>query len=177
MSGDVLVSGGSDGVIRIWNLNDFTCVERYAAHDNSVSSLCYEAGRIISGGTDGRVRIWESSTGHIRDLASRFEAVWCVTAKDERVVALASRDQHIYMELMSFVPPLDVENYDGGSLDVSKPSELLQSSVPPVPPPPPPPSDLKLDPYVDPKDSSVLAHDHSTGSLSTGEDGAMDLSN
>lgn len=195
MSGDVLVSGGSDGVIRIWNLSDYTCIERYAAHDNSVSSLCYDGGRIVSGGTDGKVRIWESSTGHIRDLSSKFEAVWCVATKDERLVVLASKDQQIHMELLSFVPPVEkYESEDDVNAKVQRSnivsSELSHSEVTFIPntlshelpshlPPPPPPStSIIMDHYVDPKDSSSAAvHGYSSGSSSREDTAAMDLSN
>lgn len=175
MKDDVLVSGGSDGVIRIWDLKSYTCVERYAAHDNSVSSLCFEDGRIVSGGTDGKVRIWESNNGHIRDLAGQFETVWCVAAKDEKLVILASKNQHIYMELMSFTPP--AEKYEQSSTEFI-PNEGLMLS------PNGSSSDVKLDNYIDPKDSldPKDPHDllHTTRHLRSsvlGDDVAMDLSN
>ncbi|CAN6649725.1 hypothetical protein TRVA0_024S00320 [Trichomonascus vanleenenianus] len=113
MKDKVLVSGGSDGAVRVWDLNTYTCVHRFAAHDNSVTSLQFDENRIVSGGSDGRVRVWDMTTGRaIRDLSSQFDSVWRVAFKDEKVAILASKNNKIYMELISFTPPKDMVEQD-----------------------------------------------------------------
>ncbi|KAF5122772.1 hypothetical protein DV452_000536 [Geotrichum candidum] len=109
MKDDILVSGGSDGALRVWDLKEYKCVHRLAAHDNSVTSLQFDENRIVSGGSDGKVRVWDLQTGlHIRDLSSPFDSVWRVAFKDEKVAILASRNNRIHMELTSFSPPREI---------------------------------------------------------------------
>ncbi|ANB11049.1 SCF ubiquitin ligase complex subunit CDC4 [Sugiyamaella lignohabitans] len=108
MKGNILVSGGSDGAIRVWDLENYTCLQRFTAHDNSVTTLQFDEERIVSGGSDGKVEVWELATGkHIRSLSGPFDAVWRVAFKDEKIAILASRQNMIHMELMSFTPTVD----------------------------------------------------------------------
>src|SRR5271169_5756505 len=59
MRGDTLVTGGSDGSVRVWSLTEHHAIHRLAAHDNSVTSLQFDDTRIVSGGSDGRVKVWD----------------------------------------------------------------------------------------------------------------------
>lgn len=104
MRGDTLVTGGSDGSVRVWSLEKMCPIHRLAAHDNSVTSLQFDDTRVVSGGSDGRVKIWDLKTGHlVRELIAQGEAVWRVAFEDEKCVALALRHGRTVMEV-SFVP-------------------------------------------------------------------------
>lgn len=106
MRGSTLVSGGSDGSVRVWSLSTYTPIHRLAAHDNSVTSLQFDDARIVSGGSDGRVKIWDLKTGQlIRELSQPAEAVWRVAFEEERSVVLASRGGKTVMEVWDFAPP------------------------------------------------------------------------
>ena len=106
MRGSTLVSGGSDGSVRVWSLSTYTPIHRLAAHDNSVTSLQFDDTRIVSGGSDGRVKIWDLKTGQlIRELSQPAEAVWRVAFEEERSVVLASRGGKTVMEVWDFAPP------------------------------------------------------------------------
>ncbi|CCF31992.1 F-box/WD repeat domain-containing protein, partial [Colletotrichum higginsianum] len=109
MRGDTLVTGGSDGSVRVWSLEKMCPIHRLAAHDNSVTSLQFDDTRVVSGGSDGRVKIWDLKTGHlVRELIAQGEAVWRVAFEDEKCVALALRQNRTVMEVWSFSPPEDV---------------------------------------------------------------------
>ena len=104
--GSTLVTGGSDGSVRVWSLDSYTPIHRLAAHDNSVTSLQFDDSRIVSGGSDGRVKIWNLQTGTlIRELSQPAEAVWRVTFEEERSVVLAQRQGRTVMEVWDFAPP------------------------------------------------------------------------
>ena len=106
--GNTLVTGGSDGSVRVWSLETQTPVHRLAAHDNSVTSLQFDDNRIVSGGSDGRVKIWDVKSGLlIRELSQPAEAVWRVAFEEERSVVLASRQGRTVMEVWDFSPPDD----------------------------------------------------------------------
>ena len=108
MRGDTLVTGGSDGSVRVWSLISNQPIHRLAAHDNSVTSLQFDDARIVSGGSDGRVKIWDTNTGGlIRELSQPAEAVWRVAFESERCVVMASRGSRTIMEVWDFTPPME----------------------------------------------------------------------
>ena len=128
MRGDTLVTGGSDGSVRVWSLERLVPIHRLAAHDNSVTSLQFDEQRIVSGGSDGRVKIWDIKTGMlVRELSQPADAVWRVVFEEEKAVILANRSQRTIMEVSdranilcmtpyllpqvwSFTPPLEAMN-------------------------------------------------------------------
>ena len=106
MRGNTLVTGGSDGSVRVWSLITNAPIHRLAAHDNSVTSLQFDDARIVSGGSDGRVKVWDTKTGaQIRELSQPAEAVWRVAFESERCVVMASRGGRTIMEVWDFTPP------------------------------------------------------------------------
>lgn len=118
MRHSTLVTGGSDGSVRVWSLDTLSPIHRLAAHDNSVTSLQFNESRIISGGSDGRVKVWDLKTGTlVRELSQPAEAVWRVVFEEEKAVVMASRNQRTVMEVWNFAPPEDELALDlrGGS--------------------------------------------------------------
>lgn len=114
MRGNTLVTGGSDGSVRVWSLEKYACVHRLAAHDNSVTSLQFDETRIVSGGSDGRVKVWDLRTGQlVRELSSPAEAVWRVAFEEEKAVILASRASRTIMEacFILYILSLDASKY------------------------------------------------------------------
>lgn len=107
MRGNTLVTGGSDGSVRVWSLERMCPIHRLAAHDNSVTSLQFDDTRVVSGGSDGRVKIWDLKTGHlVRELIAQGEAVWRVAFEEEKCVALALRHGRTVMEVTRSGPTL-----------------------------------------------------------------------
>lgn len=103
LRGNTLVTGGSDGSVRVWSLEKMCPIHRLAAHDNSVTSLQFDDTRVVSGGSDGRVKVWDVKTGHlVRELITA-ESVWRVVFEDEKCVAVANRGSRVMMEV-SFSP-------------------------------------------------------------------------
>jgi F-box and WD-40 domain protein CDC4 len=110
MREDILVTGGSDGSVRVWSLANYQAIHRLAAHDNSVTSLQFDNTRIVSGGSDGRVKVWDVKNGTlVRELSSPAEAVWRVVF-EEKAVIMASRGGRTIMEVWDFSPPLEEDS-------------------------------------------------------------------
>ncbi|MEH2241301.1 WD40 repeat domain-containing protein, partial [Nostoc sp.] len=55
-----IVSGGTDGTVRLWNLQGQTLAEPLRGHERYVNSVAISADgqTIVSGGEDGTVRLW-----------------------------------------------------------------------------------------------------------------------
>ncbi len=103
MRGDTLVTGGSDGSVRVWSLKANAPIHRLAAHDNSVTSLQFDDFRVVSGGSDGRVKVWDLKTGQlVRELSSPAEAVWRVAFEEDKAVIMAMRATKTIMEVRAF---------------------------------------------------------------------------
>jgi F-box and WD-40 domain protein CDC4 len=125
MRDDILVTGGSDGSVRVWSLSHYQAIHRLAAHDNSVTSLQFDNTRIVSGGSDGRVKVWDVKNGLlVRELSSPAEAVWRVVFEEEKAVIMASRGGRTIMEIWDFSPPSEEEIARSAS-PLSMPDDLL----------------------------------------------------
>ncbi|MCK9896771.1 WD40 repeat domain-containing protein, partial [Frankia sp. AgB32] len=63
--GQQIISGGSDGTVRIWNRDTGTEHTTLTGHTSTVWSVAVtpDGQQIISGGDDGTVRIWNRDTG------------------------------------------------------------------------------------------------------------------
>ena len=70
-SGELLVSGGSDGILRWWELQHGECIQVRKAHQGAVQSLkrSPDGQRLASCGNDGAIKVWELESGeHLRTL-------------------------------------------------------------------------------------------------------------
>ncbi len=70
-TGVVLLSGGSDGMLRWWDLQRGECVRVRKAHQGVVQSLKLSPdGRLLAScGDDGAINVWELENGeHLRTL-------------------------------------------------------------------------------------------------------------
>lgn len=145
MRDNILVTGGSDGSVRVWSLTEYQPIHRLAAHDNSVTSLQFDDVRIVSGGSDGRVKVWDLKKGTlVRELSQPADAVWRVVFEEEKAVIMASRNQKTVMEVglsmhslfvqllidpqvWSFSPPEDelVDEFGRSASPVSMPDNAM----------------------------------------------------
>jgi WD40 repeat protein len=66
-SGTVLISGGSDGMLRWWEVESGACLRMQEAHQGMIWSLkrspdgCW----LASSGDDGAIRIWDQHSGEL----------------------------------------------------------------------------------------------------------------
>jgi WD40 repeat protein len=70
-TGAVLISGGSDGRLRWWDVERGQCVQRQQAHQGTVQSLkASPDGRALAScGGNGAITIWDLASGeHLRTL-------------------------------------------------------------------------------------------------------------
>src|SRR5262249_25124072 len=95
--GDVLVSGGTDGLLREWDVAAGTQI-REAAEKQQIwmrsVAITADSKYLVSAGAEARVRVWDAATGEevpkIQEHQSALHAV--AFSPDGRYLATASRD-------------------------------------------------------------------------------------
>ena len=66
------VSGGHDGMVRVWDLEAGTALHTLAGHDGAVHAVAAsgDGRRAVSGGVDRTVRVWDLEAGTAQKSAS-----------------------------------------------------------------------------------------------------------
>lgn len=96
----LLATGDSNGIISIISTEDFTVLDKWQAHDDSVFSLLpWKNQHLLSGGKDARLKLWESNGIEHEEMhnvpAHLFTINDMVTLQDGKHIATASRDKTI----------------------------------------------------------------------------------
>ncbi|ORX59699.1 WD40 repeat-like protein [Hesseltinella vesiculosa] len=94
--GETLISGGSDGCLRFWDLNRYECKNRISAHDSSVTCLQVDGHHVLSGGSDGTVKLWDLQSGQlVRSFTQSGRTVWKVECLPTKAVVVIQRRSHL----------------------------------------------------------------------------------
>jgi F-box and WD-40 domain protein CDC4 len=95
---ELLVSGASDGTIRIWNPDNGGC-QAILRHTGTITAIQHDGREVISG-SDRMLKMWDVETGEcLRDLLSDLDIVWKVRYDDKRCVAAVQRNNLTYIEV------------------------------------------------------------------------------
>ncbi|KAL2129440.1 hypothetical protein VTI74DRAFT_4339 [Chaetomium olivicolor] len=86
---DILVSGGCDRDVRVWDLSTGACLHTLRGHTSTVRCLkMSDADTAISGSRDTTLRIWDIRTGHCKNVLVGHQAsVRCLEIKGDIVVS------------------------------------------------------------------------------------------
>ncbi|PIL31471.1 transporter [Ganoderma sinense ZZ0214-1] len=92
----VLATGSGDKTVKLWNLDDFTCVKTFEGHTNSVLRIDFiNAGmQMVSSASDGLVKLW-----NVRDetcaatMDNHEDKVWALAvSSDESTIVSGAAD-------------------------------------------------------------------------------------
>ncbi|KAI8981146.1 U3 small nucleolar RNA-associated protein [Trametes punicea] len=92
----VLATGSGDKTVKLWNLDDFTCVKTFEGHTNSVLRVDFlNAGmQMVSSASDGLVKLW-----NVRDeecaatMDNHEDKVWALAvSSDESTIVSGAAD-------------------------------------------------------------------------------------
>lgn len=87
--GDILISGGCDRDVRVWNLRTGECLHRLVGHSSTVRCIeMVNATTAISGSRDGTLRIWDIVTGECNAfLLGHRSSVRCISVDGDICVS------------------------------------------------------------------------------------------
>jgi WD40 repeat protein len=96
-NGRLLISGGNDQTLRIWDLESGECLRILKGHTNDITcvSVTPDGRWAVSGSRDRTLRVWDLATGRcLRILEGHHDGIvrLCVSPDGRRVVS-ASRDK------------------------------------------------------------------------------------
>jgi len=97
--GKRIISGGADGTVKIWNVDDGSLENTLDAHEGAVYALALreDGTALASGGADGKVKIWAPTTGKLlRIISGHVRAVRALAwSPDGRLLASGGDDRLI----------------------------------------------------------------------------------
>ncbi|KZO96248.1 WD40 repeat-like protein [Calocera viscosa TUFC12733] len=95
----VLASGSGDKTVRLWSLDDFSCLKTFEGHTNSVLRVDFlSAGmQLVSTASDGLVKLWNVKEEEcVASLDNHDDRVWALAiSQDESTIVSAGADSVI----------------------------------------------------------------------------------
>lgn len=96
---DQILVTAADVCLRMWNLNDFTCVKTFQGHDSAVLNFNFLSTglQLISIASDGNMKLWDCKSSEcIKTIDAHTGSTWvlALTDDDERLMT-AGQDEKI----------------------------------------------------------------------------------
>jgi len=98
-----LATSSGDRTVRLWRLDDFSCLKVFEGHANSVLRVDWLGGekevhgQLVSAAADGLVKVWDSRTEEcIATLDGHEDKVWALTvSRDSKTIISGAADSVI----------------------------------------------------------------------------------
>lgn len=95
----ILATGSGDKTVRLWNLDDFSCVKTFEGHTNSVLRVDFlnSGMQMVSTASDGLVKLWNVRNEEcVTTMDGHEDKVWALAVShDERTVVSGAADSVI----------------------------------------------------------------------------------
>lgn len=127
------VTGSADKTVRIWSLNDFSCLRTFEGHANSVLKVVWlpapknrekkrnvRGNQVASAAGDGLVKVWDAQTNECAaTLDNHIDRVWALAVRPSRS-AEVSQESEVGQ---------DDDEKDDGEDSTETPLELVSGSA------------------------------------------------
>ncbi|XP_078276850.1 kinesin-like protein KIF21B [Rhinoraja longicauda] len=70
---DMLLSGCRGGILKVWNIDNFTLLGEIRGHDSPINAICTNSSRIFTASSDCRIKTWNAkglTNGYVMDIKS-----------------------------------------------------------------------------------------------------------
>jgi len=95
----VVVSGAADRTIKLWSLDDFTCLKTFEGHTNSVLRVDFLSmgTQLVSTASDGLVKLWNIRDEEcVKTLDGHEDKIWALAiSKDEKTIVSGGADSAV----------------------------------------------------------------------------------
>ena len=120
-TGKLLASGGGDGTVRLWNVENRTEQVAFKGHDGSVNGVAFDPiGKILlSGGDDGTVRMWDMTANLALAVVKVPGGSVRSLAVDSSNKLLASGSANGTIRLWDLATKFELDYFDGHDGSVS----------------------------------------------------------
>ncbi|ORX34153.1 U3 small nucleolar RNA-associated protein 13 [Kockovaella imperatae] len=92
----VIASGAADRTVKLWSLDDFTCLKTFEGHTNSVLRVDFltHGMQLVTSSSDGLVKLWNiKDEACVRTLDNHEDKVWALAVSaDEKTIVSAGAD-------------------------------------------------------------------------------------
>ncbi len=98
ISGRIMISGGTDGIIRVWDTAEDICLKELKGHTDVVSSVTVTpCGKLaVSGSWDKTLKVWNLETGKcLRTLHGHSDSISTVAVNAEGTLAISGSEDQI----------------------------------------------------------------------------------
>ena len=93
LPGRRLVSVSRDRSLRLWNLEDLSCLQQVRAHEAACLCVCsIGGGAVATAGADGLIKLWSPAFGPLAVLQGHAGWVWALARDEDGLLASASED-------------------------------------------------------------------------------------
>lgn len=93
-----LASGGSDGIVRLWDLRSGEVIRQLFGHTGAVTTLQFDKTfSLITGSADRSLRIWDLRTGGILDSFSYDNPIKKIMFDDLKVTSVVENERGIHV--------------------------------------------------------------------------------
>ncbi|KAG0331061.1 hypothetical protein BG000_011245 [Podila horticola] len=93
----IIITGGLDNTLKIWNVETGECMNTLFGHVEGVWSLAFDKLRIVSGSLDKTIKVWDTESGRcLYTLTGHDGPVTCIDLSDTKVVS-GSDDGIVYV--------------------------------------------------------------------------------
>lgn len=96
---DQVIVTAADVTLRMWNLQDFTCVKSFQGHDCAVLNFSFLSSglQMVSMGSDGNMRLWNCKLNEcIKTIDAHSGNTWSMSlTKDDSKIATGGQDEKL----------------------------------------------------------------------------------
>eukprot|EP01132_Coremiostelium_polycephalum_P009027 gene9027-11059_t len=94
---NILMSGGSDKVVRVWDMNTAQCINELTGHEEGIRCLQFQGNILVTGSNDTTIKLWDlrsKNGGNYSTLRGHSGSIRCLQWEGTTLVT-GSNDQTI----------------------------------------------------------------------------------